>query len=252
MLDLHVHLIGHQERKADREALRRYLGAAKSQGLQTIGFSDHDMFWEELNFDLIRQVAAETPELEVLVGLEVDYRPGEEERIRGMLAQFPFDYVIGSVHEIYGWPFDMPDQEGSYRRADPDELYQRYFEIVAQAAQSGLFQIIGHLDLIKLFGVRPSRDILEHAAPALSEIAARALTVEINTNGRYKPVGEFYPERKLIQEIQRRDISFTLGSDAHQPEVVGRDLPEAAELLRSVGVREIASFSGGQKIRRPL
>ena len=210
------------------------------------------MYWQDLNFELIREVSQETPEMEILVGLEVDYRPAEEERIREDLRKVPFDYVIGSVHEMNDWPFDMTEQEARHREMDPDELYRRYFAIVAQAAKSGLFTCIGHLDLIKIFGIRPVQDILKFAAPALDEIAAHDLVVELNTSGRYKPVREFYPELKLVHEMKRRGIRFTLGSDAHQPETVGRDLMEAAELLRVVGVNEIVSFRRGEKIIHPV
>ncbi|MDR3271822.1 MAG: histidinol-phosphatase HisJ family protein [Peptococcaceae bacterium] len=248
MLDLHVHLIGHRERKANRAVLQSYLEAARRQGIRTIGFTDHDMYWDELDLPMIRESALSSADQEVLVGLEVDYRPDDAGRIAERLKQFKFDYVIGSVHEIHGWPFDMEDQEGSCRAQDADALYRRYFALIAQAARSGLFQIIGHLDLIKLFGIRPNADILALAAEALDAIQDQGLAVEINTNGRYKPVGEFYPEGKLVQEIQRRGIHFTLGSDAHQAENVGRDLAEALEILRAAGVGEIVSFKSGRKI----
>jgi histidinol-phosphatase (PHP family) len=252
LLDLHVHLIGHRDRKAGRQEIRNFLDRACAIGLKEIGFADHDWLWRDLDLSLIREIAAEYPQLEVRVGLEVDYIPEQEEQIRARLNQFPFDYVIGSVHEIRGWPFDMDGEEERHRRYQPDELYRQYFEIVTRAAASGLFSVIGHLDLIKIFGVRPRSNILELAAPVLDEIERHDLVVEINTNGRYKPVGEFYPEPALIEEIKRRQIPFTLGSDAHEPGAVGRDLAEAAEMLRAVGVREVSGFKLGKRVKYPL
>lgn len=252
LLDLHMHLIGHGERKADKNTVRAFLDHAVKDHLQEIGFTDHDWLWDDLNLPLIREIAAEYPQLKVRVGLEVDYRPEEESMIRSRLQEFPFDYVIGSVHEINGWPFDVPGEEQRCKDTPPDELYRQYFELMARAARSGLFTTLGHFDLIKVFGMRPESDIVELAADALEEVAAHGLALEINTNGRYKPVSEFYPEFKLIKEIQRKGISFTLGSDAHQPSAVGRDLKEAIELLRAVGVKEIVSFEQRRKVSYPL
>lgn len=247
MLDLHVHLIGERDRPATADNIRAYLDQAGRQGLIEIGFSDHDLYWEDLRLDLFREVAASYPGLQVRVGLEVDYRPQDEGKIRALLHSFPFDYAIGSVHEIGGWCFDMPGEETVHREKDADTLYQEYFSLVAQAARSRLFTTIGHFDLIKIFGIRPQTDVLGLADEALTAVKENGCALEINTNGRYKPIGEFYPEQKLVQEIIRRGIALTLGSDAHRPEVVGRDLAEAVQDLRLAGVKEIVGFKGWEQ-----
>jgi len=120
------------------------------------------------------------------------------------------------------------------------------------AAKSRLFTTIGHFDLIKIFGVRPRKDILTLADEALSTVAEQGLVLEVNTNGRYKPVGEFYPERRLMEEIMRRGIEFTLGSDAHVAKVVGRDIDEASQLLRQIGVPTVVGFAGLDKVSYKL
>lgn len=242
MFDLHIHLIGHQDRPANQENVRNYLEAARRAGLDEIGFADHDMYLEDLDLPLIRRVAEEYPDLKVRVGLEVDYRAEDEAKIQAVLQTFPFDYVIGSVHEINSWLFDYPDQIQRHQAEDPDRLYLAYFELVEKAARSGLFTTIGHFDLIKLFGVRPHTDVRELADKALQAIAANGLVAELNTAGRYKPVGEFYPEEKLIREMVRRGIDFTLGSDAHEAQYVGRDLQEGVQFLRNCGVKRLIHF----------
>lgn len=252
MLDLHVHLVGHKDREANRENIRAFLDAATKRGLKEIGFADHDYYWDQMNFPLIREVAKEYPHLNVRIGLEAEYRPEDEVRIKHLLDQYAFDFVIGSVHEIDGWAFDYPEEEPKHREQDPDELYRRYFEVVTRAAGSGLFTTIGHFDLIKLFGVRPKRDILALADEALTVAREQGLALEVNTNGRYKPVQEFYPEQRLREEIKRRGIDFTLGSDAHCAEVVGRDLDEGIRLLRQIGVRSVLSFAGLDKVNYSL
>jgi histidinol-phosphatase (PHP family) len=248
MLDLHVHLVGHNDREANRENIRAFLDAASRQGLKEIGFADHDYYWEQMNFPLIREVAKDYPHLNVRIGLEAEYRPHEEARIKHLLEQFAFDFVIGSVHEINGWAFDIPEEEAKHWEQDADELYKKYFEVVTRAASSGLFTTIGHFDLIKIFGVRPQTDILALADEALTTVAERGLVLEVNTNGRYKPVQEFYPEQRLREEITRRGIDYTLGSDAHCAEVVGRDIDEGIQLLRQIGVQSIVGFSRLDKV----
>ncbi|CAA7602927.1 histidinol-phosphatase [Acididesulfobacillus acetoxydans] len=252
MLDLHVHLTGHRDRPADRENVRAFLRTAAAKGLREVGFADHDLYYEDLNLPLLSEVAAEFPGLKVRVGLEVDYRPGEEEKVRGILASFPFDYAIGSVHEIRGWAFDAPGQEQRHREAEPDRLYRDYFGLVVQAARSGLFTTLGHLDLIKIYGVRPKSDILELAEETLAAAAETGCAIEINTNGRNKPVGEFYPEERLLKEIIRRHVPITLGSDAHEAAAVGRDLAEAAGMARRLGAEALVGFEQRRLIPYPI
>jgi histidinol-phosphatase (PHP family) len=252
MLDLHVHLVGHNDREANRDNIRAFLDEASRRGLKEIGFADHDYYFEHMNLPLIREVAEDYPHLAVRIGLEAEYRPDEEGRIKHLLDQFPFDFVLGSIHEINGWAFDIPEEEHLHRKKDADELYRGYFEVVTRAARSGLFTTIGHFDLIKIFGVRPRTDILVLADEALTAVADYGLVLEVNTNGRYKPVQEFYPERRLMEEIQRRGIDFTLGSDAHCAGVVGRDIDEASRLLRQIGVHSVIGFANLSKISYSL
>lgn len=247
MLDLHVHLIGHMDRKVTRETIHSFLEEAGRKQIRLLGFADHDMYWNHLNFELIREVAADYPELKVRVGLEVDYQEGKEENIAKMLRSFPFDYVIGSVHQIGGWFFDYPEEEAAHLKRDSDKLYQEYFSIVEKAASSGLFNIIGHFDLIKIFKIRPKTDVRILAAPALKAVKEHGLALEINTNGRYKPVQEFYPEWKLMELISKMEIPFTLGSDAHESGVVGRDIPEVCQLLKRMGVKNVVGYTGRKK-----
>lgn len=252
MLDYHVHLTGHQDRPANVESIRQYLDQAQKIGLKDLGFADHDYYLEDLNFPLIQEIARDYPQLKVRIGLEVDYRPEDEEKIKAFLGQFPFDFVIGSVHEIKGWLFDYPEQEAAHRDRDPDRMYEEYFSWVEMAAASGLFTTMGHLDLIKLFGVRPRKDIVELADAALTRIAENGLVMELNTAGRYKPVGEYYPEVKLLEEAKRRGIPMTLGSDAHQPAHVGRDFEIATCLLKDCGISSLTGFNQREKISVPL
>lgn len=240
------------DRKSTIENIRSFLDEAKRKKIQQIGFADHDMYLEELDFDLIKEIGEEYPELQIRIGLEVDYREEREDEIAAMLAAYSYDYVIGSVHQLGGWFFDYPEEEAAHNRQDSDILYQRYFSAIEKAARSGLFDIIGHFDLIKIFNIRPKTDVKLLAFHALEAVRDHGLVLELNTNGRYKPVKEFYPEPKLIDLINKMGIPFTLGSDAHEAGAVGRDLQEAAEMLKSFGVKDIIGFKGRKKYKLHL
>ena len=252
MIDLHVHLLGHRDREANKKNIRAFLDAASSENLKEIGFSDHDIYLDQFNLPLIRETAAEYPDLRVRIGLEVDYSPRAEETIRNTLTLFPFDFVIGSVHEADGWLFDLPEEEFRHHGWDADELYRRYFAIVTRSVKSGLFTTVGHFDLIKIFGVRSKTDVLILADEALTAMAEYGLVLEVNTAGKYKPVGEFYPEKRLLEEAKRRGIALTLGADAHFAQHVGRDLQEACRLLREIGVKTVVGFEGRERVRYSL
>ncbi|NLM20156.1 MAG: histidinol-phosphatase HisJ family protein [Peptococcaceae bacterium] len=247
MLDLHVHLLGHLDREVTPENIAEFLRRAQATRLKQIGFADHDMYWENLNLDMIRNVALDYPQLQIRVGLEVDYLEGKEKQIKEMIDSYPFDYIIGSVHQIGDWCFDFPEEEPRHRQWDADDLYQAYFRLVEKAATSGLFDVIGHFDLIKIFNIRPRTDVRMLAARALEAVKDCGLVLEINTNGRYKPVQEFYPEFKLVELANQMEILFTLGSDAHEASVVGRDVQEACQWLRILGIKKISGFTGGKK-----
>ena len=172
MADYHTHTCrcGHARGQA-----REYLEQARQKGLREIGFSDHiPMYWlppEQRNPGLamaeadfpgylaeVLELAAESPCPEVRLGVEVDYIPGYEAEAARMLAGHPFDYVIGSVHFIGRWAFDSPHELEEYGRRDIDEVYRQYFDLISRAAQSGLFDIIAHPDLVKKFGYRSRTD----------------------------------------------------------------------------------------------
>ncbi len=131
--------------------------------------------------------------------------------------------------------FDHPDYQALYSRWDINELYRTYFSLIGELARSGLFDIVGHFDLIKVFGYRPAGPVLPLAAPALQAIREAGLTVEVNTRGGYKPCAEIYPATELLQECFSLGIPATLGSDAHEAEEIGRDLAAGASFYTGSG-----------------
>jgi len=243
LVDYHIHALGHMDREHTLENLREYLEYARERNIKEIGFADHDRYLANLDFSLYKKVQDLYPDINVRVGLEVDYFPGKEQELQKIVNSYDFDYLIGSVHYVDQWMFDASNQQENFSNWDIDELYKKYLSLVTGAAQTGLFFITGHLDLLKIFGHRPRKSLRETFEPALKLLNKTGTVVELNTNGWYKPVGELYPEPKLISLCFEYNIPITLSSDAHQADQVGRDVHKALEIARKCGYKKIAVFS---------
>jgi len=171
----------------------------------------------------------------------VDYVPGREDDTRAILAPYPWDYLLGSIHWLDGFGIDDPPRlldelgvEGAWRR---------YFEALTAAARTGLFDSLSHPDVVKIFGVRPSREVVEELHDGFAvAVADTGVAVEVSTAGLHKQVGELYPDPHLLAACRARRIPATMASDAHYPDVVGRDFDRARELLRSAGYETITVF----------
>ncbi|MFO7820070.1 MAG: histidinol-phosphatase HisJ family protein [Halanaerobacter sp.] len=247
LVDYHIHLLGHEDREGTAADIREFLVQAVEMNVKEIGFTDHNRYYEQFDFELIKEVGKEFPEVEVRAGIEMDYTPGEEEEIANFLAQFDLDYAIGSIHYLDDWMFDHPDYKDEYDQWEIDELYKTYFEYVEGAAKSGLFEMLGHLDLIKVFNFRPASDVVELVTPTLEVIAEEDLVIEVNTNGRNKPADEFYPSRGILEKAYQLGIKVTMSSDAHRADRVGENLAEVREMLLDIGYEKIATFDNQQR-----
>lgn len=192
---------------------------------------------------LIREATGAVP---VRLGIEADYFPGAETAIAGLVAQAAFDYVIGSVHWIRAWGFDLLGVPGLWDGHDVDTAYREYFALLGRAARTGLFDIMAHPDLIKVMGYRPSAglDLDALYRDAAAAFAAGGVAVEVSTAGLRKPVGELYPVLDFLRACHDRGVPMTLASDAHAPGDVGRDFDCAVDLARAAGYRETLLFEG--------
>lgn len=240
--DCHTHPLAHEGGNYTLDRLRPFVEQGLAAGLKGLAFTDHEWYYRQIDVETVTKLREEYPAFKILLGLEVDYRPGREEELEGMIAEKPYDFVIGSVHHLDGWEFDHPDYRDGYSRWDTNELFKEYFAVLGQAVDSGLFQQVGHLDLIKVFGYRYQGNILEVVEPLLQKIKEQGMTVEINTNGLNKPVREVYPAQEIIQRCLALDIPLTLSSDAHGPREVGQYFPKIGPWLRSMGCRQLAYF----------
>ncbi len=262
LVDYHLHTrrCGHAAGE-----LEDYVRRARRLGLSEIGFSDHfpllhiqdpslSMALDELP-DYVREVkdlAARVSRPRIRLGIEVDYVAERIRELTEILDDYPFDYVTGSVHFLEGWGFDDPRNLDGYRGRDLFSLWELYFQVLGDAAECGLFDLLAHPDLIKKFGFRPRGSMRRIYEECLDRVAAADVVVEVSTAGLRKPAGEIYPGEEFLRLCRERDIPVTLGSDAHDPREVGQDFHLAVEVLERVGYREIVSFERRQRSFLPL
>ena len=232
-----------------------FIQKAKEKGITIYGFSDHApmdfdkkyrMSFEEMkNYEnLIRSLKSD---IKILLGYEVDFAP--KKYLDKRVIEADVDYLIGSVHFLDNWGFDNPEFIKEWNNRDVDDVYKEYFFLIEEMANSKLFQIVGHIDLVKVFNFKPKKNILDIAKNAIKAIKKADMAVEINTSGLRKPVKEMYPSVKLLEAILNEGIEITFGSDAHSPDDVGYKLNEAINLAKSLGVTEAVYFENKQKRR---
>ncbi len=264
MIDYHIHTkrCGHAVGE-----MADYVREAISCGFDEIGFNDHlplngdsgkkqglSMLLDELpNYinDVV-DLRKLFPEIKIRLGIEADYTPDSESYTRELLAEYDFDYVMGSVHYIGAWAFDHPGEREKWDSKDVDLVYKEYFELLRKSAQTSLFDIIGHCDLVKKFGNRPNNEISQDLADTAKVFKECGVAIEINTSGLRKPVNEIYPSCDILKIYRKYDIPIVFGSDAHTPDDVGRDFDKAMLLASQAGYEEFVKFENRKMKRQRL
>jgi histidinol-phosphatase (PHP family) len=272
LTDYHVHLRPDDldappERYFTEENVGRYLDAADRAGVGELGVSEHvyrfraaldvwdHAFWGEYAVGDLDAYCAFVRTTPLRLGLEMDYVPGREDRIANLLDARELDYVIGSVHFVGERAVDDDEYDIWEGQSDPDRIWRRYFETLAELVRSGLYDIVAHPDLVKVWGKArpvPERDPRFYYEPAIEAIAETGIAVEVSTAGLRKPVAELYPSTAFAEMCLDAGADFALSSDAHVPEDVGRDYDRAVETMRGWGVEEIAVFDGRERRLEPL
>ena len=234
-----------------------YAAHAVALGLTEIGFSDHSPMRQDnydewrMNFDKlaeyvekVNQARRDFPNLTIKLALEVDYLPGQEPWIRELAALYDWDYFIGSVHYVSdSWAIDNPDKLSEWKQRDPFEVWSVYFDWLTRAAESRLFEIIGHADLPKKFGIYPKQNCTPLFVRFLEAAARSGVAIELNTAGLRKDCREIYPSPKFVRLANVHGVPITFGSDAHAPGEVGLNFTEAISLAKNCGYRDCCRFT---------
>src|ERR671916_1890039 len=204
LIDYHLHVIAHGDRPMTVENILRYCEVAKGRGISQMGITEHDRYLDEIDLAAFQEARELSLEVELRLGIEIDFVPGREERMELDSTALPYDYVIGSVHRVQGEEVDHPDHRDIYEKLDAYELYERYYANVREAALSGRFEILGHPDLIKIFRTYPEQDITPMLEETADAVAESGIVVDVNAAGLRKPIGEVYPSRQLLKMFHHR------------------------------------------------
>jgi histidinol-phosphatase (PHP family) len=184
--------------------------------------------------------------IKIKIGFEVDFFAGKEREIFTFLHSLPLDYIIGSVHYLGEKTVDFGPE--FYEGKSIDRLFESYFDSVIAAVASGLFDIIAHCDLIRIYGYKPSSDLEPLYRKLAKTMQKHDVAFEVNTNGRNRPLADFYPDRRFLHIFREENVPVCVNSDAHMPSRVGQYFEEAYELLRYIGFTEMAVFD--KRVRR--
>jgi histidinol-phosphatase (PHP family) len=249
----------------------RYRAAASARGIEELGVSEHvyrftqalevwrHPFWvENAMDDLDAYCTFVCEQTDLRLGIEADFVPGREQQMAELLSAYPFDYVVGSVHFVGERAVDaadVPEHDVWQQARSADEVWRRYFQTLGEAARCGLFDVLAHPDLVKVWGrerPRPQGDLHRFYELALQGIAESQIAVEVSTAGLRKRAGEIYPAPAFLELCLQAGAPIALSSDAHRPEDVGADYEQALELLANLGVSELCVFERRRRRLAPL
>lgn len=252
-VDLHNHtsLCNHATGTMEEYVLR-----AIEEKIDVFGFSCHNpmafdeqyrMDFKDLPFyfdEIVRLKEKYKGQIEILTALEIDFLPSfAEER----LFDFPLDYRIGAVHFLGDWGFDNPEFIREYARRDINDCWSEYYKATEMLAKSGKFDILAHMDLLKVFNYRPTKDLRPQIESALKAVKEANMCIEINAAGFRKQVQEQYPSEEILQIAYSLEIPICFGSDAHEVEQIGFKHSELVSLAKQVGYTKCALYRNRER-----
>ncbi len=273
LTDYHLHLRPDDPGTSAQEYFtsanaERYRTVAEERGIVELGVSEHvhrfrqaldvwqHPFWRKsARDDVDAYCEFVREETDLRLGIEMDFLPGREDRIASFLEEREWDYVVGSVHFLNDEAVDQDSWDVWDRAASADQVWRRYFETVAEAVRSGLFDVLAHPDLVKVWGPerpQPEGDLRRFYEPLAEAVADSSIAVEVSTAGLRKPTREIYPAPALLEMLLDAGAPIALSSDAHVPGDVGAGYEQALELLDDLGVRELAVLAGRTRTMKPI
>ena len=261
--DLHTHhyRCGHAE-----GTIRDYIEAAIDKGLQVIGISDHSPYfasdseqpWPGIAMaksEFARYVAEVEKlkeeykeKIEVLLGVESDFFPEHAELYRSVYDRYPFDYIIGSVHQSDGLSIFNKKRFVGLDEAEKVRQKEMYYDLIEQSAKSGMFQVLGHIDAMKGFYPAFSDIRTDAVERTLKTIGECGVAIEINTSGKTKACGGWYPSDDILEMALHYGVAVTFGSDAHIPDRVGDEFELVRKRLKEIGFKEWVFFRQKKRV----
>lgn len=291
MSDYHLHLFPHRPLPGAPAPntyppgyIDRYVEAALARGVTELGFTEHlyrcveseavlgdawrrdpnptlvaqmeDLLRDERTLSLERYVEAvldaKARGLPVKLGLEVDFVPGTEQAVLDLLAGYPFDYLVGSIHWIGAWNFMRAWAREEFANRGVGRAFAQYFELETALAASGMVDVLGHADVIKVAGLVPDGSLASLYDPVVAAAARSGTALEISSAGLRRGAGEAYPGPEFLRLFHDADVPITLASDGHQPEEAGWGHSEVVAAARTAGYGEYLRFAARRRIVMPL
>ncbi|RIX52999.1 histidinol-phosphatase HisJ family protein [Paenibacillus nanensis] len=266
--DLHTHHVrcGHADGN-----IEDYILAGIEAGLQVIGISDHSPYFyhaedqpspgiamarsDFANYinEVLRLKEKYAGKIEVLLGMESDYFPEHIDAYRKAYEGVPFDYLIGSVHQVSGVSIFNRNRWKKLDEAGHINEKKSYYELIEQSARTGMFDILGHIDAMK--GYYPAFSDIpahEHIDKALRTIGECGVSIEINTSGSTKDCGGWYPSDEILERALHFGVNVTFGSDAHKPSRVGDEWELVAKRLKEIGFSHWVFYRQRKQVVVPL
>ena len=270
-VDTHLHTL-YSHGKATVEEM---YNAAKEKKIRIIGFSEHSPRPDGYDYptDYKSKLTAAFPQyvekvqaykanddgITVLLGIEMDWIEARTDFIAESLAAYPFDYVIGGIHYVENWGFDFSKNDwDNLSEAEHYAHYVKYFKTMKAMAQTGMFNIAAHPDIIKIFsketfhGWLNKPDSLNIIKEALSAIKNAGMAMEISSAGIRKVCQEIYPCRPVMEIARELELPVAFGSDAHSTASVGFAFETLEEYAREFGYTESVYFSERTMQKRPF
>jgi histidinol-phosphatase (PHP family) len=255
--DLHTH---HDRCGHASGSIRDYIESGIRQGMQVIGISDHSPHFgssedrplpgvamaksEFTNYisEVLRLKEAYKDKIEVLLGVESDFFPEYAALYQQLFDPYPFDYIIGSVHLSDGVSIFNKKRWKGLDAVQKIKAKEEYYRLIRESAQSGMFQVLGHIDAMKGFYPEFSQIQTKAVEETLKVIGSEGIAIEINTSGKTKYCGGWYPSDEILERARFYGVPVTFGSDAHEPGRVGDDWEQVQQKLRELGFKEWVFF----------
>lgn len=263
----------------------RYFEHAAARGVYELGFTEHlyrcveaaealGPWWERDTSPRLREQMAEMVRRErdlsleryvevvldakarglpVKLGLEVDFEPGREREILDLIAPYPWDFLVGSVHWIDGWDFVRSDAPEEFARRGVERAWRQYFELETALARTGMVDVLAHVDVVKKVGLRPAPEVMaELYVPVVAAAAESGVAIEVSSGGLRRESNEIFPAPSLLSMFHGAGVPITLASDAHLPDQAACDHHLVVAAARAAGYDSYLRFAARTPLPTPL
>jgi histidinol-phosphatase (PHP family) len=197
----------------------------------------------------VRAAAARYPDLQIRLGVELEYRREWRAPFERLLSEIPFDLVLGSVHIVDGLNISGGrDIDRYFLPRSQRQAYEAYFREVDEMVDWGAFDVVAHFDLIKRYGHRHYGSFAPQSyrsciEPILAKMARKRIGIEINTSGVSQAPGVPFPEAEILEWAHQVGVeNLTIGSDSHSPDRFTQGLEAGARLALDAGWKEFTLY----------